>query len=97
MSDFERLSDDQTAALQRVLQLEKQLRITNWASVQARVRARLTEHTAARLTSPEASAVRSRAMLLRRQANALEEAQRTAAAARVLRFRLARLLNSWQS
>lgn len=96
MSDFEPLPAEKEAALRRVLQLEKQLSAVEWRGVQARVSARLHQHTTARLSGSDLAAVSSHALLLRRQADALEEAQRAAATARVLRFRLARLLNSWK-
>jgi hypothetical protein len=96
MSEFTPLSDDQSAALERALLLEKKLHIAVMTSTQALVRARLNEHTAARLNGSDSTAVQTRAMLLRRQADALVESQQATAAARVLRFRLARLLTSWQ-
>lgn len=97
MSEFVPLTDVQSAALLRVLQLEQQLELAEWTSAQASVRARLNEHTAARLTGSDAISVQNRAMLLRRQATALVDAQQAGAAARILRFRLARQLASWQS
>jgi hypothetical protein len=101
MPEFETLNDAQTKAWERWQKLEKARSRSELAYAQASARARLASMLAEKIASdPRAGELRmveQRAMLLRRQADALVAARRAAGARRWYQYRLVRLFKKWES
>jgi hypothetical protein len=101
MPDFEPLNDAQAHAWERWQRLEKARARTELVYAQASARARLAGLLAEQIARDprvdELSMVDTRAMLLRRQADALVAARQAAGARRWYQYRLARLFKKWES
>lgn len=97
MAEFTALGGDAAVALDATVTLRAATDAAYVRFVGARTTARLAQHLVHQLDAGASDTSQQRAALLRRQAGALEQAQRAAVTYRFLSFRLARTMNRWQA
>ena len=94
MADFEPLTAQEEAALERLLRLEHAAQAAWLDELHAAARERLCGQLAAQTPVDRAAGAQQKSMLLRRQAGAVEARVRASAAARVIRVRILRQLQT---